>query len=117
MTMIDDLENPIPKPKRKPRKRKKARSFLKKGHVSADPVVIEKVPPEFAGITRLNCPTACNINGCVIALGRPVCTHPLKSGIPNNLLGDLSVQESYDRACIALGVRNIHKVKTEETTS
>jgi hypothetical protein len=67
------------------------------------------------GISRLNCPTACNREACVIGLGRPVCMHPCKSGIPNNLLGDLAIQASYDRACIAVGARNIHKLP--ETTS
>jgi hypothetical protein len=70
-----------------------------------------------AGMTKLDCPTACNINGCVVGLGKPVCMHPLKSGIPNNLINDLAILESYDAACIALGVRNIHKIPTGETTS
>jgi hypothetical protein len=69
------------------------------------------------GITRADCPKACSINGCVIALGQPVCCHPAKSGLPNNLLNHLAIQASYDAACTVLGVRNIHKVPTGETIS
>ncbi len=35
---------------------------------------------EFAGMTILECPTACNIDRCVIS-GRPYCAHPGKSGL------------------------------------
>jgi hypothetical protein len=70
-----------------------------------------------AGMTKLDCPTACNREGCVIGLGMPVCMHPLKSGIPNNLINNLAIQESYEAACIALGARNIHKIPTGETAS
>ena len=70
-----------------------------------------------AGITRLECPAACNRDGCVVGLGRPICMHPCKSGIPNNLLNDLAIQESYDSACITWGVRNLHKIPTGETAA
>jgi hypothetical protein len=62
-----------------------------------------------SGITKSDCATACNANGCVIGGGRPRCMHPCKSGIPIELLNDRAIQDAFDAACTALGVRNIHK--------
>jgi hypothetical protein len=61
-----------------------------------------------SGITKTDCATACNANGCVIG-ARPRCMHPCKSGIPIELLNDRAVHAAFDEACTALGVHNIHK--------
>jgi len=62
------------------------------------------------GITKLDCATACNVDGCVIAAGRPQCMHPLKGGVPHHCKNDPAIQQLYGQACAVLGVRNVHEI-------
>jgi hypothetical protein len=68
-------------------------------------------PNQLAGITRDQCATACNRDGCVIS-GKPHCAHPMKGGLPIQLLNDRPIQEAFDNACTALGIKNIYKTET-----
>lgn len=63
---------------------------------------------DLSEISRDNCPSSCNENGCVIS-GGGICSHPCKSGLqyadkkPDALA-------RYAQACELLGVRNQHEV-------
>ncbi len=61
-------------------------------------------PAKFAGITKFDCASACNVNGCVIAAGRPHCLHPLKGAMPEHFRNDPAIQQLYHEACTALGI-------------
>jgi hypothetical protein len=74
-----------------------------------------KIPAEFAGISKDNCATACNVERCVISK-RPFCFHPLKGGM-SFAFSDPDVRASYGDACDALGVKNIHAIETGEGVS
>jgi hypothetical protein len=62
---------------------------------------------DLAGIKKDSCPSACRIDHCVIAAGRPLCFHPCGSGVPFNCKHDPAVQKIYAEACTVLGVKNI----------
>jgi hypothetical protein len=61
---------------------------------------------KLAGITKVDCPVGCNVNGCVVAAGHPFCMHPCKGGVPYNFKNDPAIQKTYSDACAALGVPN-----------
>jgi hypothetical protein len=63
---------------------------------------------KFAGLSRDNCAAACSVHGCVIG-GISRCAHPTKGGLPLELLNDPAMQEEFDAACVAIGVRNVYK--------
>ena len=67
---------------------------------------------DLAGITKQGCPSACTIDHCVIAAGRPWCFHPCGSGVPSNFKHDPAVLKVYADACVALGVTNKHETAT-----
>ncbi len=86
------------------RKGSKPKSLLKKGHRSADPVLLERedlrsasIPDELEGITVNDCPDACRIERCVIS-GAAQCIHPLKSGIQSAFQMKQDVVERYAMA-------------------
>jgi hypothetical protein len=62
-----------------------------------------------AGIRKTSCPTACNVNHCVIEAGLPLCMHPCMSGVPHQHKNDPTIQKVYARACTVLGVKNINE--------
>jgi hypothetical protein len=61
---------------------------------------------KLAGLTKIDCPTGCNADGCVIAAGHPHCMHPCKGGVPQAFKNDASIQKTFADACSALGVSN-----------
>ena len=61
---------------------------------------------ELTGIARNACPSACNVDRCVIS-GKPYCAHPHQSGLQFALKNEESLAR-YDAACKALGIRNIN---------
>ncbi len=63
-----------------------------------------------AGISKVDCATACNREQCIISK-RPFCFHPLKGG-QTFAFTDPAVCTAYDEACTMLGVRNIHRLAT-----
>jgi hypothetical protein len=68
-----------------------------------------------AGLSKLECPTACNREQCVISK-RPFCFHPLKGG-QTFAFTDPAVCSAYSDACAALGVKNIHQLATGDSVS
>jgi hypothetical protein len=66
---------------------------------------------DLAGISKTACPTACNIERCVISAGRPLCFHPCGSGVPFNFKNDPEIQKIYADACKILDVRNKHEIQ------
>ena len=65
---------------------------------------------DLAGIRKDSCPTACNLNHCVIGAGRPLCMHPCMSGVPHQHKNDAAIQKIYAQACTVLGVKNVHEI-------
>lgn len=65
---------------------------------------------DLRGISKEECATACNADGCVISK-RPFCFHPLKGGM-SFAFSDPVVRAAYDEACTAIGVKNVHQVET-----
>ena len=72
-------------------------------------------PNQLAGITKVDCPTGCTAEQCVISK-HPFCFHPLKGGM-SFAFSDPAVRSAYAEACAALGVQNIHLVATGEKMS
>jgi hypothetical protein len=71
----------------------------------------------FAGMSKSDCPDACNAIACVIG-GKPYCFHPCKGGIPSSFRQDpamLPVQEIFADACKTLGVKNPHTMPNRLT--
>jgi hypothetical protein len=64
---------------------------------------------DLAGIRKDSCPSACNVTGCVIAVGLPLCMHPCMSGVPHSHKDNPAIQKMYARACTVLGVKNINE--------
>jgi hypothetical protein len=60
----------------------------------------------FTGMTRTTCAAACNVDGCVVAAGKPLCMHPCMSGVPHKFKADPEIQTIYAEACVVLGVPN-----------
>jgi hypothetical protein len=97
-----DLINEVPKKKVIKKKRKPRKTFMKRGHVSADPVLlIAKVPAEFAGLNPRECCNACDKDGCVIS-GSTYCGHPFKGGLQNKEMNDHEAMKRFNRAKAAL---------------
>jgi hypothetical protein len=65
---------------------------------------------KLAGITKVDCPVACSVDGCVVAAGKPYCMHPCKGGVPYNFKNDPAIQKTYADACSALGVADKNMV-------
>jgi hypothetical protein len=64
----------------------------------------------FDGMTKADCPAACNQDRCVIT-ELANCAHPLKGGVQHALKSNPGVLARYAEACKAIGVRNVHEVK------
>ncbi len=54
---------------------------------------------KFAGLTRENCATACNEQGCIMGAGRPRCFHPMKGALPLHLANDEELMRLRSQAC------------------
>lgn len=92
MTMTDETTTPKPrKTRRKPVKRA---------------ATTPKAADDLAGLTVTNCPTACNVDRCVIS-GRNVCAHPRKGGLQGSDMHNGAALERLNRAKKVLGKRLI----------
>ena len=82
------IESPVPKPKRKYRRRKATVAKATK------PV---KGTGEFEGMTATACCDACNLQQCIIT-GISLCGHPLKGGLQPALMTRGDITARYARA-------------------
>jgi hypothetical protein len=62
---------------------------------------------DLSGLTRENCASGCNKDGCVIT-GLQRCCHPLKGGLPIERLNDPAAMAAFADACTAIGVGNAY---------
>lgn len=63
-------------------------------------------PSEYAGITPAECPTACNVDGCVIS-GKPYCAHPFKNGLQGADRNDPDALARFEAAKKILGKKKL----------
>ncbi len=100
---IETTTEIVAKPKRKARRarRKVARPALVQKSVQ---------PDEYAGLTRLDCCTACTLERCVITKTN-VCGHPMKSGLQASFYTKPEIVSRYKHAQSVLAHQRIDNAK------
>ena len=88
------------KPRRKPRRAKPRKA-------AANP----KPSGQFSGLTAVDCPSGCNVNGCVIS-GKAYCGHPYKGGLQGRDLHNDAAVARMDEAKKMLGKAKITVAKS-----